>query len=130
MVKEYFKQVSSSFETVQCILSSILCPSIYSEIWRHFNDSPLLCPINTTSSSSYVFRLHYPRVLHCRIVPIRENSSWATWQGGVTIFTKLRLFATTATYILYLLYFITKYIVFIVFLWLMIKIRKYLLFLS
>jgi hypothetical protein len=39
---------------------------------RHFNGSPLLCPINTTSSFSYVFRLQYPRVLHCRTVPIEK----------------------------------------------------------
>jgi hypothetical protein len=39
---------------------------------RHFNGSPLLCPINATSSFSYVFRLHYPRVLPCRIVPIQK----------------------------------------------------------
>ena len=39
-----------------------------SSICRHFNGSPILCPINATSSSSYVFRLQYPRVLHCRIV--------------------------------------------------------------
>jgi hypothetical protein len=39
---------------------------------RHFNGSPLLCPINATSSFSYVFRLHYPRVLHRRIVPIQK----------------------------------------------------------
>ena len=39
---------------------------------RHFNGSPLLCPINATSSFSYVFTLHYPRVLHCRIVPIQK----------------------------------------------------------
>ena len=44
------------------------CPSIFRLICRHFNDSPILCPINATSSSSYVFRLQYPRVLHCRIV--------------------------------------------------------------
>jgi hypothetical protein len=50
-----------------------LCCSIFREIWRHFNGSPLLCPINTTSSSSYVFRLRYPRVLHCRIVPIQMD---------------------------------------------------------
>jgi hypothetical protein len=35
MAREDFNQVSSSFETVQCILSSILCPSIFREIWRH-----------------------------------------------------------------------------------------------
>jgi hypothetical protein len=39
-----------------------------SSICRHFNGSPILCPINATSSSSYVFRLQNPRVLHCRIV--------------------------------------------------------------
>ena len=72
MAKEDFNQASSSFETVQCILSSILCPSIFREIWRHCNDSPFLRPINATSSSSYVFRLQYPRVLHCRIVPIEK----------------------------------------------------------
>jgi hypothetical protein len=32
MAKEDFNQVSSSFETVQCILSSILCPSIFHQI--------------------------------------------------------------------------------------------------
>ena len=39
---------------------------------RHFNGSPLLCTINATSSFSYVFRLQYPRVLHCRIVSIEK----------------------------------------------------------
>jgi hypothetical protein len=32
MAKEYFDQVSSSFETMQCILSSILRPSIFRQI--------------------------------------------------------------------------------------------------
>jgi hypothetical protein len=32
MAKEDFNQVSSSFEAVQCILSSILCPSIFCQI--------------------------------------------------------------------------------------------------
>jgi hypothetical protein len=50
----------------------ILCPSIFREIWRHCNGAPLLCPINATSSSSYVFRLQYPEVIHCRIVPIEK----------------------------------------------------------
>jgi hypothetical protein len=50
----------------------MLCPSIFREIWRHCNGSPLLCPINATSSSSYVFRLQYPGVIHCRIVPIEK----------------------------------------------------------
>jgi hypothetical protein len=72
MAKEDFNQVSSSCETVQCILSSILCPSIFREIWRHCEGSPLLCPINAISSSSYVFRLQHPRVLHCKIVPIQK----------------------------------------------------------
>jgi hypothetical protein len=59
---------------VQYILSSILCPSIFREIWRHCNGSPLLYPINAISLSSYVFRFQYPRVLvlHCRIVPIQK----------------------------------------------------------
>ena len=72
MAEEDFKKVSPSLETVQCILSSILCPSIFREIWRHCNGAPLLCPINATSSSSYVFRLQYPEVIHCRIVPIEK----------------------------------------------------------
>jgi hypothetical protein len=33
---------------------------------------PLLCPINATSSFSYVFILQYPKVLHCRIIPIEK----------------------------------------------------------
>jgi hypothetical protein len=32
MAKEDFNQVSSSFETVQCILSSILCPPMFRQI--------------------------------------------------------------------------------------------------
>jgi hypothetical protein len=32
MAKEDFNQVSSSFETMQCILSSILSPSIFRQI--------------------------------------------------------------------------------------------------
>ena len=71
-LKKISKKVSSNLETVQCILSSILCPSVFREIWRHCNGAPLLCPINATSSSSYVFRLHYPEVIHCRIVPIEK----------------------------------------------------------
>ena len=71
-LKKISKKVLSTFETVQCIFSSILCPSIFREIWRRSNDSPLFCPINATSSSSYVFRLQYPGVLHCRIVPIEK----------------------------------------------------------
>ena len=72
MAKENFNKVSASFEAVQCILSLILCPSIFCPICRHFNGSPILCPINATSSSSYVFRLQCPRVLHCRIVLIEK----------------------------------------------------------
>ena len=66
MAKEDFNKVSASFEAVQCILSSIFRP-----ICRHFNGSPILCPINATSPS-YVFRLQCPRVLHCRIVQIEK----------------------------------------------------------
>jgi hypothetical protein len=32
MAKEDFNEVSSSFEPVQCILSSILCPSMFRQI--------------------------------------------------------------------------------------------------
>jgi hypothetical protein len=71
-LKRISTKVSSSCETVQCILSSILCPSIFREIWRHCYGAPLLCPINATSSSSYVFRLQYPEVIHCGIVPIEK----------------------------------------------------------
>jgi hypothetical protein len=49
-----------------------LFPSIFREIWRHCNGAPLLCPINATSSSSYVFRLQYTEVIQCRIVPIEK----------------------------------------------------------
>jgi hypothetical protein len=69
-LKNISKKVSSTFDTVQCILPSILCPSIFRQIAailmaRRFS-------INATSSFSYVSRLHYPRVLHCRIVPIQK----------------------------------------------------------
>ena len=57
---------------MQCFLSSIFYPYIFRLICRHYNGSPILCPINAISSSSYVFRLQYPRVLHCRIVLIEK----------------------------------------------------------
>ena len=60
-LKKISKKVSSGFETVQCILSSILCPSIFREILKYgaiANGSPLLCPINASYSSCCVFR-HY-----------------------------------------------------------------------
>jgi hypothetical protein len=50
MAKEDFNQVSSSFETVQCILFDIVSFDISTTDCRHFNGSPLLCPINATSS--------------------------------------------------------------------------------
>ena len=34
-------------------------------------------PDNATSSSSYVFRLHYPELIHCRIVPIEKLKTFA-----------------------------------------------------
>ena len=55
-LKKISKKVSSSLETVQCILSSILCPSIFREIWRHCNGAPLLCPINATSVREFRFK--------------------------------------------------------------------------
>jgi hypothetical protein len=73
---KWLKNISTKFHQVlkQCSVFylRILWPSIFREIWRHCNGSPLLCPINATSSSSYVFRLQYPRVLQCRIVPIQN----------------------------------------------------------
>jgi hypothetical protein len=88
MAKEDFNQVSSSFETVQCILSSILCPSIFREIWRQSNGSPLLCPINAISLSSYVFRLQYPKVLHCRIVPIQKLKTLVALESNLKVTRK------------------------------------------
>ena len=72
MAKEYFSQVSSSFQAVQCTLSSILCPSVFRQICRHCKPSPLLCPINANSSSSYVFRLQIPCIIHCRIAKSKK----------------------------------------------------------
>jgi hypothetical protein len=40
MAKEYFNQISSSCETVHCILSSILCPSIFRQIAAILRGSP------------------------------------------------------------------------------------------
>ena len=88
MAKEDFNQVSSSFETVQRILSSILCPSIFREIWRQCNGSPLLCPINAISLSSYVFRLQYPKVLHCRIVPIQKLKTLVALESNLKVTRK------------------------------------------
>ena len=34
-LKKISKKFSSGFETVQCVLSSILCPSIFREILKH-----------------------------------------------------------------------------------------------
>ena len=52
-----------------------------SSICRHFNGSPILCQINATSSSSYVFRLQYPRVLHCRIVLKEKLKNYLHFEG-------------------------------------------------
>jgi hypothetical protein len=95
MAKEDFNQASSSFETVQFIFD-IVSFDISSNC-RHFNGSPLLCPINATSSSSYVFRLQYPRVLHCRIVPIEKVKTLVALERKKPPTTPARLFATTAT---------------------------------
>ena len=91
MVKEDSNQVSASFESVQCILSSILSLSTFRLICRHFNGSPILCPINATSSSSYVFRLQYPRVLHCRIVRIEKLKTLVPLGRKKTSHNKFRI---------------------------------------
>jgi hypothetical protein len=73
--QKWLKNISTKFHQVvrQCIVFSLrYCVLRYFVILRHFNGSPLLCPINATSSFSYVFRLQCPRVLHCRIVPIEK----------------------------------------------------------
>ena len=91
MVKEDFNQVSASFEAVQCILSSILSPSIFRLICRHFNGSPILYPLNATFSSSYVFRLQYPIVLHCRIVLIEKLKILLALGRKKTSYNKFRI---------------------------------------
>jgi replication initiation and membrane attachment protein DnaB len=53
---KWLKKISTKFrqvlkQLVQYILSSILCSSIFHQICRHCNASPLLCPINAI----YVF---------------------------------------------------------------------------
>ena len=72
---KWLKKISAKFHEVlkQCsvFIFDIVSLDISSNC-RHFNGSPFLCPINATSSFSYVFRLQYPRVLHCRIVPIEK----------------------------------------------------------
>jgi hypothetical protein len=74
------KNISTKFRQVvrQCsVLYLRYCVLRYFvKFGRHFNGSPLLCPINATSSFSYVFRLQYPRVLHCRIVPIEKLTTF------------------------------------------------------
>ena len=72
MAEEDFKEGFIKFGNSAVYFIFNLCPSIFREIWRHCNGAPLLCPINATSSSSYVFRLQYPEVIHCRIVPIEK----------------------------------------------------------
>ena len=89
MTKEDFNQVSSSFEAVQCILSSILCPLIFRQTCCHCNASPLLCPINGTYSSSFVFRLQYPRVHRSRIVPIEKLKTLVALERKKTSITHL-----------------------------------------
>jgi hypothetical protein len=62
MAKEDFNPVSSSFETVQCFYLRYC-------VLRHFVKYGLQW---FAASLTDVFRLHYPRVLHCRIVPIQK----------------------------------------------------------
>ena len=60
MVKEYFNQVSSTFEAVQGTFSSNVCPSKFRQICRHDSASPLLCPLNEApfALALSVFRSH------------------------------------------------------------------------
>ena len=89
MAKEDFNQVSSSFEAVQVyFISDIVSFDILSNC-RYCNASPLFCPINATSSSSYVFRLQYLRVLYCRIVPIEKLKTLVSLERKKTPMTHL-----------------------------------------
>ena len=72
MVNEYFHQVSSSFETAQCILFPILFTPIISQNCHHCKAPRLLCSINAISSPSCVFKLQNPIVLHCLISPLKN----------------------------------------------------------
>ena len=135
-------------------LFPILFAPIISQNCRHYNVLPISCPINATSLSSCVFRLQNLIELHSRIVSIknwkmysflkdinypqniedqscrcmlqnnlkvtrnlREKSSWATWQGGVNIFTNTLVCNHSNP---------SKYFIFNVFSWFMIKSNKYL----
>ena len=72
MVKEYFHQVSSTFEAAQCFLFPILFAPIISPNCRHYKVSRLFCSINAISSPSCVFKLQNPIVLHCLISPLKK----------------------------------------------------------
>ena len=80
-VKEYFHQVSSTFEAAQCILFPILFAPIISQNCRHYKASRLLCSINAISSPSCVFKLQNPIVLHCLITPLKNWDVWSFFYG-------------------------------------------------
>jgi hypothetical protein len=120
----------------------------FCQICRHCNVSPYICPINATYSSSYLFRLQYPRVLHCRIVPVEKLKTLVALERKKPPITRLgseskinnlkvtRKFAKTPRRLLdrgggyFYETLVRHHSNRTKFLWLMIKIRKYLLFLS
>jgi hypothetical protein len=71
---KWLKKISAKFHEVLKQFSVFIFDIVSLDIssnCRHFNGLQFLCPINATSFS-YVFILQYPRVLHCRIVPIEK----------------------------------------------------------
>ena len=126
MVKEYFHQVSSTFEAAQCISFPILFAPIISQNCRHYKASRLLSSINAISSPSCVFKLQIPIVLHCLISPIKNWDVWSFFyrvnnpriiqpftsedpkQGGAYIFTNIFCYQSSSVNILYLLNFYDK----------------------
>ena len=66
------KQISAMFRQ---ILKHLISNTVYFTIFSNMpplHVSPLLCPINFSSSSLYEFGLHYPRVFLYRIVLIQK----------------------------------------------------------
>jgi hypothetical protein len=78
MINGSLKKISTKFRQVlkQCsvfYLRFVSVDILSIEICGHCNASSLLCPIiKCHLFVSYVFRLQYPRVLHCRVVAIEK----------------------------------------------------------
>ena len=70
-----------STTAAQCILFPLLFAPIISQNCRHYKASWLLCSINAISSSSCVFKLQNPIVLHCLISPLKNWDDWSFFYG-------------------------------------------------